>query len=115
MRHIPMFCSHAWMAFSVWRILCLPAGSMRQTALTLVFVQLVLNAAWSWMFFAANSPLLGVVNIVPQFALIIATVVAFCRLDSSSLPRPAYGLGRVRHRAQLLDLDTQSVDHLRDG
>ena len=69
------------MAFSVWRILCLPAGSMRRTALTLFFVQLVLNAAWSWMFFAANSPLLGVVNIVPQFALIIATVVAFYRLD----------------------------------
>ncbi|MGA8292047.1 MAG: TspO/MBR family protein [Rhodoplanes sp.] len=69
------------MAFSVWRILRLPAGSMRRTALTLFFVQLVLNAAWSWMFFAANSPLLGMVNIVPQTALVIATVVAFYRLD----------------------------------
>src|SRR5271165_5091790 len=69
------------MAFSVWRILRLPVGSMRRTAVILFFVQLVLNAAWSWMFFAANSPLLGVVNIVPQFALIIATVVAFYRLD----------------------------------
>ena len=69
------------MAFSVWRILRLPVRSMRRTAVTLFFVQLVLNAAWSWMFFAAHSPLLGVVNIVPQFALIIATVVAFYRLD----------------------------------
>ena len=58
---------------------------------------------------------LGVVNIVPQFALIIATVVAFYRLDSSSLPRPAYGLGGVRHRPQPLDLDAQSVNRLRDG
>ena len=33
------------------------------------------------MFFAANSPLLGMVDIVPQFALVIATVVAFYRLD----------------------------------
>jgi tryptophan-rich sensory protein len=33
------------------------------------------------MFFAANSPLLGMVNIIPQFALIITTVVAFYRLD----------------------------------
>lgn len=33
------------------------------------------------MFLAANSPLLGMVNIVPQFALVIATVVAFYRLD----------------------------------
>ncbi len=69
------------MAFSVWRILRLPAGSTRRTALTLFFIQLALNAAWSWMFFAANSPLLGLVNIIPQFALIVATVVAFSRLD----------------------------------
>ena len=69
------------MAFSVWRILRLPDGSMRRTALTLFFIQLALNAAWSWMFFAANSPLLGLVNIVPQFALIVATVVLFYRLD----------------------------------
>ena len=69
------------MAFSVWRILRLPTGSMRRSALTLFFVQLAFNAAWSWMFSAANSPLLGMVNIVPQFALVIATVVAFYRLD----------------------------------
>jgi tryptophan-rich sensory protein len=69
------------MAFSVWRILRLPAGSMRRTALNLFFIQLVLNAAWSWMFFAANSPLLGMANIVPQFALIVTTVVVFYRLD----------------------------------
>jgi tryptophan-rich sensory protein len=69
------------MAFSVWRILRLPDGSMRRTALTLFFIQLALNAAWSWMFFAANSPLLGLVNIVPQIALIVATVVVFYRLD----------------------------------
>ena len=69
------------MAFSVWRILRLPDGSMRRTALTLFFIQLALNTAWSWMFFAANSPLLGLVNIVPQIALIVATVVVFYRLD----------------------------------
>ena len=69
------------MAFSVWRILRLPDGSMRRTALTLFFIQLALNAAWSWMFFAAHSPLLGLVNIVPQFALIVATVVVFYQLD----------------------------------
>jgi tryptophan-rich sensory protein len=33
------------------------------------------------MFFAANSPHLGMINIVPQFALIVATVVVFYRLD----------------------------------
>jgi len=69
------------MAFSVWRILRQPASSTRRTALTLFFIQLALNAAWSWMFFAANSSFLGLVNIVPQLALIVATVVAFYRLD----------------------------------
>jgi translocator protein len=69
------------MAFSVWRILLLPAGSMRRLALALFFGQLALNAAWSWMFFAADSPLFGIVNIVPQFALIVATVLVFYRLN----------------------------------
>ena len=69
------------MAFSVWRILRLPQTSARRMALSLFFIQLALNAAWSWMFFAAHSPLLGIVNIVPQWLIIIATIVAFYRLD----------------------------------
>ena len=68
------------MAFSVWRILRLPRTSNRGTALALFFIQLALNAAWSWMFFAAHSPALGMVNIVPQL-IIIATIMAFYRLD----------------------------------
>jgi tryptophan-rich sensory protein len=40
-----------------------------------------MNAAWSWIFFAANSPLLGLINIAPQLALIFATIVVFYRLD----------------------------------
>ena len=41
------------MAFAVWRILRLPqASAARRLALTLFFIQLALNAAWSWMFLA---------------------------------------------------------------
>jgi benzodiazapine receptor len=50
-------------------------------ALGLFIAQLALNAAWSWMFFAANDPLLGLINIVPQILVILATIVAFYRLD----------------------------------
>ena len=57
------------MAFSVWRILRLPRTSARRTALALFFIQLALNAAWSWMFFAAHSPPLGIINIVPQWLI----------------------------------------------
>ncbi len=70
------------MAFSVWRVLRLRRRTgMRRVGLTLFFVQLALNAAWSWMFFAAHSPLLGVVNIIPQLLVIAATVIVFWRLD----------------------------------
>lgn len=73
---------YALMAFAVWRILRLPPASpARRVALTLFSVQLALNAAWSWMFFGANSPLLGMINIVPQFLVVLAAVVAFHRLD----------------------------------
>jgi benzodiazapine receptor len=72
---------YALMAFAAWRILRLPPSPARRTALFLFFVQLALNVAWSWMFFAAQSPLLGLVNVVPQFLVIVATLVAFSRLD----------------------------------
>jgi tryptophan-rich sensory protein len=70
------------MAFALWRVLRLPeASTERRWALGLFFVQLALNAAWSWMFFAANSPLLGLINIIPQILVIAATIVAFYRID----------------------------------
>jgi tryptophan-rich sensory protein len=69
------------MALAVWRIMHLRPSPARRLALILFFIQLALNAAWSWMFFAAHSPLLGLVNIVPQFLVIVATVIAFARLD----------------------------------
>jgi len=69
------------MAFAVWRVLRRQESQDRRTALILFGALLLLNAAWSWMFFAANSPALGLINIVPQLAVIVATIVAFGRLD----------------------------------
>lgn len=73
---------YALMAFALWRLLRLPLNSVeRRLALFLFFLQLAFNAAWSWMFFWAHSPLLGLINIVPQLLLILATIAAFARLD----------------------------------
>lgn len=73
---------YALMAFAAWRILRLSqASAARRRALSLFFIQLALNAAWSWMFFGANNPLLGLINIVPQLLAILATAIAFHRLD----------------------------------
>jgi tryptophan-rich sensory protein len=70
------------MAFALWRILRLQKSSrQRRFAITTFSLLLTLNAAWSWMFFWAHSPLLGLINIVPQFLVILATVVGFARLD----------------------------------
>jgi tryptophan-rich sensory protein len=70
------------MAYAVWRVLRLPASPRRRMALTLFFVQLALNAAWSWMFFMAHNPALGLLDIVPQWIAIVATIVVFASLDS---------------------------------
>jgi translocator protein len=72
---------YALMAFALLRILRARGSSLRTTAVSLFFIQLALNAAWSWMFFWAHSPLLGLINIVPQFLAILATLAAFARLD----------------------------------
>jgi tryptophan-rich sensory protein len=72
---------YALMAFAAWRILRQSPSPARRFALMLFFIQLALNTAWSWMFFAAHSPLLGLINIVPQFAFVVATAIAFARLD----------------------------------
>lgn len=73
---------YALMAYALFRILRLRDQSQERTrALLLFFVMLVLNAAWSWMFFRAHSPLLGLINIVPQLAVTAATALAFWRLN----------------------------------
>jgi tryptophan-rich sensory protein len=69
------------MAYAVWRILQLPKGFQRNIALALFFAQLVLNAAWSWMFFYLHSPLAGLLNILPQWLVILAMIDRFRRLD----------------------------------
>jgi benzodiazapine receptor len=69
------------MAFALWRILRARRSSLHTAAVSLFFIQLALNAAWSWMFFWAHSPLLGLINIVPQLLAILATLAAFARLD----------------------------------
>lgn len=70
------------MAFSLWRVLR-PQSNVagRRLAVVLFALQLVLNAAWPLMFFGANSPLLGMINIIPQLVIIVATFAAFARID----------------------------------
>jgi translocator protein len=58
-------------AWLVWR-----SGNAR-TALLLFFGQLFLNIAWSFLFFGARSPVLGLLDIVMLWLAIAATIFAF--------------------------------------
>jgi tryptophan-rich sensory protein len=70
------------MSYAFYRVLRFKPGTPGRRAAILTFVaQLALNAAWSFAFFAARSPLLGLVVILPMEALLIATIVQFSRLD----------------------------------
>ena len=53
-------------------------------ALTLFGVQLVLNVAWSWIFFAAHLPGWAFVEIIILWLAILATTVAFFRSSRSA-------------------------------
>jgi translocator protein len=73
---------YALMALAVFRVLGTPAGLPdRRAALTAFSVQLALNAAWSWAFFALRSPLAGLLVIVPLLGAILVTIRLFRPLD----------------------------------
>ncbi len=50
-----------------------PPSPARTTALVLFGAQLVLNSAWSFLFFALRSPGWALVEIVPFFGAVVAT------------------------------------------
>ena len=78
-----LYLSIAISGWLVWRMV-----AVRPTALafSLYGLQLVLNAAWSWLFFGLHRMDLAFMNIVALWVAILATIIAFCQI------RPAAGL-----------------------
>lgn len=73
-----LYCS---MALAFLRILSLPPTPARRKAIVIFLVQIVLNGLWSWAFFAAHSPVGGLVVILALLAAILATMQTFLALD----------------------------------
>lgn len=71
---------YAAMAIAVWRI-GTPSSAAQKRAVIFFVVQLVLNGVWSPAFFGLESPLLGMLIIVPLWIAIAVTLAAFWRLD----------------------------------
>lgn len=65
---------YVMMAVAAW--LVWKAGNAR-SALTLWGAQLLLNFAWSFLFFGARSPGLGLIDIIALWLAIAATIFAF--------------------------------------
>lgn len=89
----PSWAPPGWLFGPVWTVLYLLMGvaawlvwrnggwSGASTALALFVVQLVVNAAWSWIFFAWRRGAFAFADIVLLVALIVATLVAFGRVE----------------------------------
>jgi benzodiazapine receptor len=73
------------MALAAWRVWrAEPAAGGRRRALTLYAVQLVLNLAWSLIFFGLRQPALALAEIVLLLAAVLATAAAFWRTDRAA-------------------------------
>lgn len=71
----------ALMAIALWRVIMLSEGAERRKALVAFGVQLVFNIGWSLCFFAAQSPLLGLIEVIPFWLTIIWTITMFRPID----------------------------------
>ncbi|CAN5868690.1 tryptophan-rich sensory protein [soil metagenome] len=66
-------------AWLVWR-----SSAAVRTALALFAFQLMLNAAWSWLFFGLKRPDLAFADIVLVWFAILATTAAFFRIRTAA-------------------------------
>lgn len=75
---------YALMGVAAWRVYrtsgAAGARSVRPE-MTLYVVQLVLNALWSWLFFAWHRGALAFVELLVLWVAIVATIIAFGRRD----------------------------------
>ncbi|MDX5337932.1 MAG: tryptophan-rich sensory protein [Cyclobacteriaceae bacterium] len=82
-----------WIFGPVWTVLYVLMGiacyliwksahPQKKQLLTLYFVQLGLNALWSPAFFGAESPILGLLVIIPLWAMIVICIIQFKKVSA---------------------------------
>lgn len=72
---------YALMAISLWRLWQAPKDKMRKRAITLFLLQLLVNLAWSWIFFGAESIRGALSTILALDVLVAATIVTAWKVD----------------------------------
>lgn len=68
------------MAYAFFRVLKTNA-EWKSYAVTIFLIQIALNAAWSWVFFALHSPRGGLAVMALLWLAITLTIVAFWQID----------------------------------
>jgi tryptophan-rich sensory protein len=68
------------MAIAAWLVWRQRLFVPTRGAFTLYFLQLALNAFWSWLFFGWHQGLLALVDILLLWGLVLATLIAFWRV-----------------------------------
>ena len=72
---------YALMGVAVWQVWRAASLESARFALALFLVQLALNALWSWLFFGWHLGALALAEVVVLWIFIVATVIAFWRLQ----------------------------------
>jgi translocator protein len=72
------------MAIAAWLVWQKRGSVDVKSALWLFTFQLVLNAAWSPLFFGLKSPLAGLMAIIPLWVAILATLLSFWKISPAA-------------------------------
>jgi tryptophan-rich sensory protein len=72
------------MAVAAWRVWQSATPAERRLPIALFLVQLVLNAAWSWVFFGIRAPGPAFAHILVLWLMILLTALSFRRVDRAT-------------------------------
>jgi benzodiazapine receptor len=72
------------MAVSVWLVWRKEGISGAILPLSVFLIQLILNAAWSWLFFGLYEPVLAFIEILGLWLAIFVNIILFWRISSIS-------------------------------
>lgn len=87
----PVFSPPNWIFGPVWTILYILMGIslylvwQKKKIPSIFWVQLILNALWSIIFFGMQNPLLAMVDIIALWIAIILTIKAFYKISKPSV------------------------------
>ncbi|MEL7895034.1 TspO/MBR family protein [Vreelandella neptunia] len=70
------------MAIAAWRIYMADDSAWRSASLAAYALQLMVNAAWSWLFFGRKQIVAALVDIMVLLALITVTIALFSQVDT---------------------------------